>query len=415
MSPDEFLKSVAEAFNKFIGDPTEAGSVCLCLMLDNWRRVLEQHGHSGLIPLLEDVRRLCLSQLGSGAISCALNERTLLVFLPIPPSRSAEESASALFQSLAPEEFSVGQGSVSLSFSLGYCEFDQRYPSVDSLLSSLIDGTADVMQTGGNAIKRISPEVFKGEGSDDDRELLGLLMDALRKDRVRIFFQPLMATSGESSKSFQVLPRLVAPDKSLILAARFVPVARRAGVLGVLDRWMIQRTIHLLTTEYHLQPVRLFLSQGDSLLVQEERREWLRRLVEHHPEVSGRLVLDFALEDAMANLKGASECVVMAHELGVRVCFSRVDEHSKWDLLQKRIPADYIKMSPEFVHRLLQSPELESIFQTISAPVRAQGAKIIMPMVEDAQMAANLWRTGADYMQGYMIEKESDALIVGDY
>jgi len=414
MTLEQFIEKLLGAYEAFATSEADQPSACLCLTLDHWERFREQYGYSGLIDLVGKVKAMMLAESDVEILACALNERCVLALLPQCSLKTAEKQTDKLFRLVGEDTFAIGEETVALSVSVCFTEFDHRFTSADQLLLNLIKSTEQISASGGNVVKRIRPNVSAGQASASDQQMLGLLMESLRKDAVKVLFQPLMATAGEPSKSFQMLPRITASDGSLISAAQFVPVARQARVLGVLDRWMIQRAIHLLVNDYHLQPLRLFLSQGESLLVNPERRDWLRRLVEKHPGVSGKLVLDFALEDALANLKSAAELLALADELGIEVCLSRVDEHSKWDLLSDRLRVDYIKMSPEFVQRLGQEDKLERVFQDASAPVREQGTRVIMPMVEDAAAAANLWRTGADYMQGYMIEREVETLELGD-
>lgn len=415
MTPEQFTTQLAEAYRGFSKREIERSSACFCLMLDNWNRIRDQYGYSGLFSVLGTVRERLLRILGAGSYGCVLNERTLIVTVPDCSLKKAESLAARLFAHLDQETFELGQEIASLSFSLGYCEFDHRFTSAEALLIQLVDGTEHALQSGGHAIRRVSPDVSLAACNSCDKQMLGLLMEALRKDKLRVLFQPLMSTAGEQSQTYQLLPRLSDSHEALIPAASFVPVARQANVLGVLDRWMLQRAVQLLCGKFQLRPIRLFLSQGDSLLVHAERREWLSRLLERYPQVSGRLVLDFALEDALANLKSTSVLIASAHRAGLKICFSRVDEHSKWDLLAGRLRVDYLKMSPQFVHRLTSDTALGAAFEKISGPVRQSGTRIIMPMVEDAGVAANLWRTGADYLQGYMIQKESENPELVDY
>ena len=409
VTPEQFTTKLAEDYQRFSKREPGKFSACFCLMLDNWSRIRDQYGYRGLFSVLGSVRERLLEALPDGAYACVLNERTLIGTVAECSGKDAEALAKGLFEQFDTETFELGQETASLSFSLGYSEFDHRFTSVDALLIQLVDSTDQVVQSGGRAIKKVSPDVSLAESGGSDKQILGLLMDALRKDKMRVFFQPLMATAGEDSQTYQMLPRLPGDEEVLLPAGSFVPVARKANVLGVLDRWMLQRAVQLLCGRFNLQPIRLLLSQGDSLLVHAERREWFGRLLEKYPQVSGRLVLDFALEDALANLKSTTALIASAHRAGLKVCFSRVDEHSKWDLLAGRFRVDYLKMSPQFVQRLANDAALEAEFQKISGPVRMTGTKIIMPMAEDAGLAANLWRTGADYMQGYMIQKESES------
>lgn len=414
MTLEQFIEKLLGTYEAFSASETDRPSACLCLVLDHWERFREQYGYSGLVDLVGQVRGVMLSQSDVDVVACALNERSVLALMPQCSLKTAKKQVDKFFRLIGQDTFALGEETIALSVTLCYSEFDHRFTSADQLLVNLVKSTEQIAAAGGNAVERIRPNVSVGQASGSDRQMLGLLMESLRKDAVKVLFQPLMATAGEPSKTFQALPRIQATDGSLIPAASFVPVAREARVLGVLDRWMIQRAIQLLVNDYHLQPIRLFLSQGESLLVNPERRDWLRKLIEKHPGVSGKLVLDFDLADALANLKSTGEFLALADELGIEVCFSRVDEHSKWDLLRGSLRVDYVKMSPDFVQRLGQDSALEQVFQGVSAPVREQGTKIIMPMVEDASVAANMWRTGADYMQGYMIEKETETLDLGD-
>ncbi len=414
LTPEQFMQKLAAAHQAFAVPENSQPAACVCLVLDHAERLREQYGYSGLLKLLRELRLLMTKVLGSECQLCALNERTLLALLPGCSIQTAAELVTGLFEQIDAEAFGIGRETAALSVSLGYCEFDHRFPSVDRLLIELVDGTQQTTATGGNAVIRVEPDLTLGQVSSSERQMLALLMEALRKNTLRVFFQPLMATAAEREKSFQVLPRLAAPDGSLIAAAGFVPIARKARVLGVMDRWMLQRTVQLLAKEYQLLPVRLFLSQGESLLVDARRRQWLDGLLAKNPAVSGKLVLDFSVEDVLAHSKSSVEFVRQAHGLGIQICFSQLDDHSKWDWLSRHLRPDYLKMSAAFVGRLCSDPELESEFQRLSWPIRRQGSKIIMPMVEDANVAANLWRTGADYLQGYLIERETERLNLND-
>lgn len=410
----QFVEKLSSAYEAFSASDSAQPSAVFCLMLDHWKRLREQYGYKGLLSLLEQILAELASNSDVEVLTCPLNERGVVAFLPQCSLKTAERQAEKLFRHISQNTFAIEEATIALSVSLVYLEFDHRFASDDQLLVNLVRSAEELSAAGGNLHKQIVPEVSVSQAHGDDAQMLGLLMESLRTDKLKVLFQPLMSTAGELSKTFQMLPRLVATDGSLIPASSFISVAREARVLGILDRWMIQRAIRLLTDDYHLQPVRFFLSQGDSLLVNPERRDWLRKLIEKNPSISGKLVLDFSLADALSNLNSTSEFLALLDELGIEVCFSRVDEHSKWDLLRDKLKVDYIKMAPNFVERLGQDPGLGHEFAELSAPVRKVGTKIIMPMVEDAGIAANIWRTGADYMQGYMIQEETEGLDMGN-
>ncbi|HMA98566.1 MAG TPA: EAL domain-containing protein, partial [Wenzhouxiangella sp.] len=116
----------------------------------------------------------------------------------------------------------------------------------------------------------------------------------------------------------------------------------------------------------------------------------------------------------LGNINGSRELFSLLDKLGIEICVSQVDEHSRWDLLVKDLPADFVKMSPSFIRRLGEGDGLEKEFLDASTPARERGVKVIMPMVEDANMAANLWHVGADYMQGFMIQEAQERIDLSD-
>ncbi|MCA1780570.1 MAG: EAL domain-containing protein, partial [Xanthomonadaceae bacterium] len=414
MKLEEFISELNTAYGAFSDSDRDAPAACFCLMLDHWDRLRGQHGYAGLLALLRQFLEMIQANLDVEVCVTRLNERCILGLLPHSSIRTVEKQMAKLFKLLADSTFDVHQESLAVSLTLAYVEFDHRYTNADRLLLNLVRGAEKTSAAGGNEMRQIRPDVSSDQASGSDRQMLGLLMESLRKDAVKVMFQPIMATVGEPAQSFQALPRLVAADGSLIPAAAFVPPAREAGILGTLDRWMISHCASLLANQYQFLPIRLFLSQGDSLIQQPDRRNWLRKLAEKNSALSGKLTLDFSFSDVLGNIKGSRELFALLDQLGIELCVSQIDEHSRWDLLVDDLPVDFIKMSPDFVRRLADEGSLDETFREVSTPARERGAKIIMPMVENAGVAANLWRVGADYMQGFMIEEAQDRIELGE-
>ncbi|MEE4295333.1 MAG: EAL domain-containing protein [Wenzhouxiangella sp.] len=411
---EDFIAEMSSAYATFAEGDKGAASACFCLALDHWERVRGQHGYSGLVALLNQFVDLVEAELDVEVCVSRLNERSIVGLLPQSSKRTSEKQLTKLFKQIGAATFDVDDESLAVSITAAWTEFDHRFIDADRLLVSLVKGAERASAAGGNQLVQIRPDVSIDAANGSDRQMLGLLMEFLRKDALKVLYQPVLATNSEPAKSFQALPRLVSADGSLIPAAAFVPAAREAGVLNVLDRWMITYCASLLANEYQLLPIRLFLSQGDSLIQDSGRRDWLANLAEHNSSLSGKLALDFNIQDVLGNIKGARELFELLESLGIEVCVSQVDEHSRWDLLVDELPVDFVKMSPDFVQRLAGGDGLEATFREVSTPARERGAKIIMPMVEDASMAANLWRVGADYMQGFMIQEAQERIDLSD-
>jgi EAL domain-containing protein (putative c-di-GMP-specific phosphodiesterase class I)/GGDEF domain-containing protein len=411
---EEFIDQLSSAYAAFTDDDDAEPSHCFCLVLDHWERVSAHHGYSGLLVLLNKFLARIEEHLETNISMARLDERSVVGLLPPSADKPAEQQLNRLFNAVSGSKFEVSGESMAVSITLAWAEFDHRFTKADNLLLSLTRSAKNATSTGGNCVMQIQPEVSAEEATSDNRQMLALLLDSLRKDAVKVMFQPLMATAGESMQTFQALPRLLATDHSLIPAAKFVPAARDAGILATLDRWMLSHCIKLLSNDYKEIPIRLFLAQGDDLIQLPERRQWLENLAKQHPAIAGKLTLDFPLPDMLSHIVGSQELFGLLERIGVDVCVSNVDERSRWDLLVNEIPAKFIKMSPSFVRRLTHEEMLEGEFMRVCKPARDRGAKLVMPMVEDAAVASNLWKVGADYMQGFMIQEAQEQIELSD-
>lgn len=410
MAPEVVLQKIPELMR--CGAAEGRGGVIL-VGLDRARMLRDQLGFSGLHVLLERLAEHITEALGDAGQCIRFDWQSLLIIVPELPACELDGSAESLFSSLTDRTYEAGDDEVALTFSLAYARFDHRFTDVDELLLPLVRRVECLAQEGGNALAEVQPGISADKAISSTEHMLALLMDALRTDSIKVVFQPLLATSGrESVESFQMLPRLAAGDGKLLAAAEFLPLAREAALLPVLDRWMIVHASRLLRGPLVERRVRLFINQSEALLADAERRDWLRKQVGSEPCLAGHLVLEIQLEDAMTHLRSASHLLEIARDHGFGICLSQVDERCRWSLLSGELKADFLRMSPGFVTRLAGEPSMEERFLQLSEAVREQGVRIIMPMIEDSQTAAIMWRSGADFMQGNMIQAPEDSIAI---
>lgn len=408
MDPEDVLGRVT----KHLGEPgADVHGAVLLVKLDRGRELRQHYGFSGLFEVVDRIGKLLKKRAGRRAEVLRFGLDSFVVVIPAKRAIDAGNRAGKLFNLVTSQEFAIGEERVAVSVSIAACRPDPRFTDSDGMLSELAAGIDRMADAGGNQWRLVEPSVSATHALSSSDHMLGLLMEALETDGLRVVFQPLLATSGdESVRAYQMLPRLKADDGQLIAAADFIPLARSAGLLPVIDRWMMAHAIRLLKGPFADQSIRLFVNQSEALLSDTERQAWLEKRFRQTSALRDRLVVELRIDDAMAHLDGATRVLQAAREEGFGVSLSMVDEHSRWDLLAGELRADYLRISGAFVRRLGQEPEAGQAFLETSRAVREAGTRIIMPMVEDQATAASLWRSGADYMQGNMIQAPEDTI-----
>ena len=408
MTPENLISRLEHFEQSMSGD--KPGGIVL-VEIDRFRQLRSQLGYRLLFGLVRKVRQTLVAELEKPGEVYRFGLSRFVISLPEVSGEELQSMANRIFASLSQQTFEIGADYIAISTSVVLARFDPRFAGADRMMVALSDRLEQVLAAGGNEIACVEPGVSSTLAMGSEDHMLGLLMDGLHHNSLKVVFQPLLATrADESLRSYQMLPRLQASDGQLIPAAEFMSVALAARLLPVLDHWMINRAVRLLRGPLESQGVRLFVNQSDAALGEADRLEGLIETLSKFSGSQGVLVVELRLEEAMAHLRQAARLMRATRHAGAAVCFSAVDEHSRWDLLDGDLGCDFLRMSPGFVKRLTTEPDLEKRFLEISKPAREKGIRIIMPMIEDQKTAASMWRSGADFMQGNMIQEPEDTI-----
>jgi EAL domain-containing protein (putative c-di-GMP-specific phosphodiesterase class I) len=414
MSEVRFLKTLEKRFQAFSDSSAQDAGGLICVQLDHVRDLRERHGYSGLLDLRNQATELVVNRLGKKPPLFHPDAASVVLMLSKLSPQALETEARESFKQLEQHEFSLEDEVMALTVSLSFCPFDPRFSNGDQALVAALARLESIAAQGGNEVAMVTASHSVSQADGKQKQMLNLLMEALRTDSIRVVYQPFLSTGNDSVRGFQMLPRLKANDGSLITAAEFLPAARAANLLGTLDRWMLSHAVDVLEEHGSGRAIRLFISQSGELLADEKRRERLIKQLDSGTDIRGKLVLDFRLSDATSHLKGTEALIEEANRLGVEVCISQVDDHSNWDLLAGRLRANYLRMAPAYVARLVDSDDLEKDIDRFTSPLRKLGTRIILPMIEDPEAAAILWRCAVDYLQGNLIQQAEESLRLTD-
>jgi EAL domain-containing protein (putative c-di-GMP-specific phosphodiesterase class I) len=410
MNNEKFLAALDAEYQAFSRSDVTQVTALVSLTVDHWQDLREEFGYAGLLRLRGRLARLCRDGFDSLVAMTTLTPTTLVFLIRGPDLETLRAACRKVFEQIKETAFALGEDTVAITSSMGFCPFDLRFTESGRMLVEVVSRAERLQLHGGNDLVEVNASISSAQASDDSRRMLRLLMQSLRDDALKVVFQPLLATHAGQTPGFQMLPRLRADDGELIAAADFLPAARSAGLVGTLDRWMIGRCLSELARRDGEQTIRLFISQSDELLVNDRRRKQLARKLDSAGHLGGHLVLDFHLADAMAHLSGSEKLLELARSGGVQICLSMVDEHSNWSLLTGRLRVDYLRMAPDFVRRLAHADNLAAELDRLTEEVRAIGTRIIMPMIEDPGLAAHLWRADVDYLQGNLIQTAQESI-----
>lgn len=378
------------------------------ILLDESKGHRDQLGFTGLEKLMHAVHERLRVQLDATDITARFGLDAIGVILDSEGGdRDLEAGAGALRRSISGNLFEIGEHMIAATTTVTIRVVQEGLRPPEANLVRAARAAEKLSAAGGNRHE------IGGEGEDFETPgtLLGQLTKALRDNSLKVVFQPLLATSGPERQRVQMLPRLTGPDGTLIPAARFIPVAAQRGVLPAVDHWMIARAIEILRerADAGREVPTIFLNQSPAIIEDEKFVKWLVDQAEGLEKGQRKLVLEFNIMDLKPRIRDARKVLAKLQKLGIGISLTGIDEKVPEVVMLKHIPADYLRMRPDFAHRVLEDPALATHFNTFAKSARAAGRKLIVPMLEDAEEVSRFWQMDVDLIQGNFIQQPSEA------
>jgi EAL domain-containing protein (putative c-di-GMP-specific phosphodiesterase class I) len=229
----------------------------------------------------------------------------------------------------------------------------------------------------------------------------------LKQNRFCLYAQSIKALkpsrSGEPPR-YEILLRLYDKNGGLLTPGAFIPAAERYGLMGCLDRWVIQTTLEnfSLLFEQSEQVVVAINLSGNSLN-DEGLLPFVRQQVKRSRLGPGQLCFEITETAFISNLTQASQFVSEMKKLGCRFALDDFGSGLSSFAYLKNFPVDYLKIDGSFIRDIASDPADHAMVAAINQVGHALGIETIAEFVENDTIIEILSELKVDYIQGYAV------------
>lgn len=279
----------------------------------------------------------------------------------------------------------------------------------DRLLSALGDAQRTVMvakRAGGNRVVFHSPMVDLASRTQSELivELCAATSESM--DEFSLHFQPIVSTKTGAVVAAEVLLRWNHPVRGLIPAGVFIDAAGQAGVVPILDAWVVKAVVAVLASwesDPSMSAIALHVNVSTHLLSVTELSATLDQIlaaVTEHGVGDQRLVIELADGSAALESAQVSAQLFALRRAGVRIALNDLSpSHSSW-MKAGQLPVDVVKVKNP-------SPDAGEAVAMVVALAASLGAIVIAEGVESARQAAMVASAGVPFAQGYFYASPS--------
>ncbi|MCL5041662.1 MAG: EAL domain-containing protein [Gammaproteobacteria bacterium] len=226
----------------------------------------------------------------------------------------------------------------------------------------------------------------------------------LRDREFVLYAQPIMPLAGASGgRHCELLLRWQTASGDILTPGAFLPAAEQAGLMGSIDRYVIDTLLRLLTRKPALTQEfgKFAVNLSGSSLADPELPDWIARRVRASDIDPGLLCFEITESQTISNREQAVRLVNALRTLGASVSLDDFGTGlASFDYL-KQFRFDYLKIDGSFVRELDASATDQAIVSAMVKVASTLDLKTIAEFVENQPILDLLTGLQVDYAQGY--------------
>ncbi len=380
----------------------------LLIDLDNFKSINDTYGHEAGDAFLKSFSGILKSAVRSGDIVSRYAGDQFVAILPVCDEGQASFVSRRILDNVRNNTSTLGIGaSIKGTVSIGVAVHPDHAKSAKDLFL-LANNMLNRSKSSGKDRLSIPSEQDNMEALKSMGEKNILVLEALHHRRIIPYFQPIMNVKDERIEAFEVLARIILPDR-VISAAEFIETAESMGAIGRLDYQIFERALAKVRDCNYAG--NLFINLSLKALFLNEFMPTIRRILRDYGLNPVKLIFEISERDMMKNLNLADKFINELKGDGFR--FAIDDFGSGYSSFQyiKTFDIDFLKVDGELVRRMGRADSTEKhIVTSIASLAGHLGIKTVAEYVESQEILSDVQSAGINYAQGYYIQKPSPDL-----
>jgi diguanylate cyclase (GGDEF)-like protein/PAS domain S-box-containing protein len=390
--------------------PDKSFSV-LYLDLDHFKNINDGLGHATGDQLLQTVAEILRANVRTMDTVARLGGDEFIVLIEeIHGMEEAYEIAQRILKSLSTPKNLDGH-EVFVSASIGIISCQMEYDDPEQLL-----GDADIAMYAAKSHGRARYEVFRLEMRNNFLEQLSLEYDlrhAIRKNELRLAYQPIISLETGALFGFEALVRWEHPVNGCLSPIDFFAIAENTGLVLTIDNWTLRTAAYQLSEWLKEFPIELEFAVSVNLSAKYLRHRNLVGEVEQILKETGldgrRLKLEVTESAIMENSQHIMATLEKLRAMGVDI---HIDDfgtgHSSLAYLhQFRVQA--LKIDRSFISDSSDGKHKPDLVKTILHLASDLGLEAIAEGVETENQLKQLKNLGCKLGQGFLFSPPMDA------
>lgn len=383
----------------------------LCYLdLDQFKVVNDTAGHAAGDELLRQIKTLLSRMFRERDTLARIGGDEFGLLIDNCPLDRAQLIAQTMVSTIRDHVFHWNDRTYQIGVSIGLVPITAEAQDIAQLLTQADVACYTAKETGRNRV-----HVYEREDSETvlrHSEMLGAagLRDALEQGRFRLHYQPIVALSGSDERPvrYEALLRVAhtnSPNENteLVLPSAFIPAAERFGLMGAIDRWVIQAVFREFAAGAGQTGARIALNLSGNSLSDDTLLDFIESQFAAYAVPAERVCFEITETAAIQNLRHARDLMTALKRRGSQFALDDFGSGLSSFHYLKTLPVDYLKIDGSFVKDMMENDSDCALVAAINQMSHTLGIQTIAEYAHSRAIVERLRELGVDYAQGYCI------------
>ncbi|WP_410499423.1 EAL domain-containing protein [Chitinibacter sp. S2-10] len=373
--------------------------------LDEFKHVNDSFGHAVGDELLKTIAQEINKQVRRHEVFSRLGGDEFAILLPECSEQEVSKLADRVVNTISQIQFMAGTHPMRPSSSVGVALYPLHAENSTELVAHADSAMYQAKAAGKGTWRLYRPDADHSKSEMSRLSWKERIVDALEHDGFELHFQGIYHCHDKSLAHLEALVRMkdsAAPD-GVIMPNQFIPHAEKTGKILDLDRWVIQKVIHLLATYPDCPSIAVNVSgrSFDDPQLPHYIQSQLMRL-----NVSpSRLLVELTETSAVSDMSDAQRFIDALRATGCVVCLDDFGVGFASFAYLKQLKADVLKIDGLFIRDLKNDTDSQIFVRGMVSMAHDLGKITIAEFVENEEIFKMLIEFGVDQVQGYWLDK----------
>lgn len=232
------------------------------------------------------------------------------------------------------------------------------------------------------------------------------IKDAIKNDRIVLYFQPIVDNNTLKANKYESLIRLIDEHGNVITPYFFLEIAKKAKLYKQLTKIVIQKSFeNFRENDFDFS---INLSVDD--IVDKEISEYILEMLAIY-NISDRVIFEIVESESIENFYEIQKFIKNVKLLGCRIAIDDFGTgYSNFEYLM-RLEADFIKIDGSIIKEIIHNKNSEIITKVIIDFAKRMNIEVIAEFVENEKIFNKVKELGIENSQGYYFSQPKPTLI----